>query len=358
MISGSWPPQACGVGDYTEVLSRELEKHGVSVARFVSGGFSNLYSSEIVNEIERTDCDVVHIQYPTAGYRRSLTPSALARSIRSKPVVVTLHEYSVFRWYRRAWFSPFARHCAARVFTTDDERELFERRFPARNGLDLTIEIASNIPVSPSVERQPGRVCYFGLIAPRKGIEEFLALCADAGSVASELKFELIGAIPERYRVYAGEILKHAAACGVQISLHLPDDAVAERLAGATFAYLPFPDGASAKRGTLAAAIVNGLIVVTRHSGITPEWMRSTTLDAKSPRDALGAIVLMQSDSRLRSEIRNRIAHAANRFRWDAIAQRHVELYRQLLNIEADKGRDVAAAPSVAATPYESRLAS
>ena len=40
---------------------------------------------------------------------------------------------------RRAWFSPFARHCAARIFTTGEERALFEQRFPRRRGVDTTI---------------------------------------------------------------------------------------------------------------------------------------------------------------------------------------------------------------------------
>ena len=338
MVSGSWPPQACGVGDYTEMLCRELERQAISVVRFVSGKLTRLWSLETIDRINRLECDLVHIQYPTAGYGRSITPSALARSIHNKPVLVTLHEYSVFRWYRRAWFSPFAQHCAARVFTTDAERELFQRRFPARRGMDLTIEIGSNIPASTDGARQPDRVCYFGLIAPNKGIEEFLDLCAIAAASASGLTFELIGAVPERHGRYADEIAKRALAYGVHMSFGLPDDAVAGRLARSTFAYLPFPDGATAKRGTLAAAIVNGAIVVTRHSDITPGWIRSITLDAKTPLDALGIIARLQNDGERLSSMAERNASAARRFRWDAIARRHAELYRQLLHPSIRRG--------------------
>ena len=149
LVSGSWPPQPCGVGDYTERLARELERHGIGVIRFGNDGFARPFSPAIVSEIGRAPCDIVHIQYPTAGYRRSFTPSALAFGLRGKPVVVTLHEYASFRWYRRAWFAPFAQRCAARIFTTGEERALFESRFPARKGLDLTVEIGSNIPAAP-----------------------------------------------------------------------------------------------------------------------------------------------------------------------------------------------------------------
>ena len=209
---------------------------------------------------------------------------------------------------------------AARIFTTDDERELFARRFPDRNGIDQTIDIASNIPAAAKAARRLGRVSYFGLIAPNKGIEAFLELCEGAHAAASKLSFELIGAIPEKHRRYAESILKRALPCNAHLLLDLPNEAAAERLATSTFAYLPFPDGASAKRGTLAAAIVNGLIIVTPHSRITPEWIRSATLDAKTPDQALRALAQLHDNGRQRADVAKRCALAAKRFRWDAIA--------------------------------------
>jgi glycosyltransferase involved in cell wall biosynthesis len=357
MVSGSWPPQVCGVGDYTERLCFELEQSGVGVVRFVDDGLSRLYSSKAVRRADEVDCDVVHIQYPTAGYGRSLTPGALPWRVRNKPVVVTLHEYSVFRWYRRAWFSPYARHCAARVFTTDEERSLFQRRFPSRGGADLTIEIASNIPAAANTARNQNRVSYFGLIAPNKGIEAFLELSESARASSDEFVFELIGAIPEQHRRYAAAIMQRASASKVEIAIDLPNDAVAERLAASAFAYLPFPDGASAKRGTLAAAIVNRLIVITRHSDITPGWIRSATLDARRPEDALKLLLLLRTDNRKREAAAKQGALAVPRFRWDTIARRHAELYRSLLNSAANGASDAPVWPS-AATSSESRMAS
>jgi glycosyltransferase involved in cell wall biosynthesis len=351
MVSGSWPPQACGVGDYTERLCRELEENGISVVRFVDDRLSQLYSLGAVRRATEADCDVVHIQYPTAGYGRSFTPATLPATVRNKPVVVTLHEYSVFRWYRRSWFSPYARHCAARIFTIDEERRLFERRFPDRSGADHTIEIASNIPVAQDVLRSANRVSYFGLIAPDKGIEAFLELCELAKAARSGLTFDMIGAVPERHRHYADEILRRAAACNVDLAINLPDLAVAQRMAAATYAYLPFPDGASAKRGTLAAAIVNKLIVITRHSDITPPWVRSATLDAKRPEEAFKLLAQLQADAAFREAIAKRSSEAGARFRWDAIALRHAHLYESLLS---EKIRSESGAP----VPYESRMAS
>lgn len=331
LVSGSWPPQVCGVGDYTQVLSQQLTKAGIAVRRFGSDRFSQLYAPSILEEIERTDCDLVHIQYPTAGYGRSLTPSAIARRIRSRPIVVTLHEYSVFKPYRRAWFSSFAGHCAARIFTTGEERALFEQRFPRRRGVDATIEIGSNVPAAAGRQRQPNLVCYFGLIAPNKGLEAFLDLARLARLSSSSLRFELIGAVPDRYRRYADDIIAQATATGITVSPQLPDHEVAAHLAEATFAYLPFPDGASAKRGTLAAAFVNGLMVATQHSVITPDWIRGATLDTASPQDALNALARLQANPTARADLSRRVETAARHFRWDAIADQHVALYQTLL---------------------------
>lgn len=115
MVSGSWPPEACGVGDYTERLCRALEESGISVNRFHDPRLSQLYARGTIDRVANVACDLVHIQYPTAGYGRSCIPAALPSAVRDKPVIVTLHEYSIFRWYRRPWFSPYARRGAARI---------------------------------------------------------------------------------------------------------------------------------------------------------------------------------------------------------------------------------------------------
>src|SRR5688572_12850853 len=39
MVSGSWPPDTCGVGDYTEVLCRHLGAAGLKVTRYGHPGF-------------------------------------------------------------------------------------------------------------------------------------------------------------------------------------------------------------------------------------------------------------------------------------------------------------------------------
>ena len=345
MVSGSWPPDACGVGDYTERLCGALEADGIDVVRFADPRLSRLYSRDVIRRAAATACDLVHIQYPTVGYGRSYTPAALPGAVRGKPVVVTLHEYSVFRWYRRNWFAPYAHGCAARIFTTDDERRLFAQRFPRRAGVDETIEIASNIPASPpGGARERNKVVYFGLIAPNKGIEDALTLAELARAAESPLVFELIGAVQAQHRAYAEAVRRRATAAGVALAFDIPADAVARRLAGAGFAYLPFPDGASAKRGTLAAALVNRLIVVTRHSAITPPWIAAATFDALEPAQALARLNGLLTDGAAWDAATRKSRAADARYRWDSIARRHADLYRLLLSGRRSPVRERAGA--------------
>ncbi len=68
IITGSYPPDVCGVGDYTFCLARELEKQGEKMAvlkpnvnsfiRILRSGISSLFNLKIKNKLL--------IQYPTA----------------------------------------------------------------------------------------------------------------------------------------------------------------------------------------------------------------------------------------------------------------------------------------------------
>src|ERR1700740_288423 len=108
MVSGSWPPEPCGVGHYASRLSEALAEAGVDLVRF--GGrqalsMRNLH--QVLGQVRNVEADIVHLQYPTMAYGRSFAPplfTVLART----PVVVTLHEFDSFRFYRLPWFLPYA----------------------------------------------------------------------------------------------------------------------------------------------------------------------------------------------------------------------------------------------------------
>ena len=77
VIAGSLPPEVCGVGDFTAALIEALRSSGIEIVvkhrkpwrlRDIPGLLRALWS-------ERPD--VVHLQYPTHGFRRSIVPHLL-----------------------------------------------------------------------------------------------------------------------------------------------------------------------------------------------------------------------------------------------------------------------------------------
>ena len=119
LISGSYPPDACGVGDYTMRLARALAKQpdwevAVLTGPAASGGAPGGVTDElpaptvihcpgawafsalprIVTAVRQWAPDVVHFQYPTQGFFGWRLPALLPALLRCLgfPSVQTWHE--------------------------------------------------------------------------------------------------------------------------------------------------------------------------------------------------------------------------------------------------------------------------
>ena len=96
MVTGSFPDDPCGVGDYTARLSQELARqgmhvcilttdlpeiksldhHSITVCKVVKSW--RLYNTfRFVRSLKAMKPDLIHIQYPTRGYRWFLLPNLL-----------------------------------------------------------------------------------------------------------------------------------------------------------------------------------------------------------------------------------------------------------------------------------------
>lgn len=114
LITGSYPPLACGVGDYSYNLSKALVRNtGTTVSVLTSVGgegwndeavgvnvhpvirdWSLSELKNVVKIIWLSSPDIVHIQYPTQGYNDKLLPYLLpiVAFLMRKKVVQTWHE--------------------------------------------------------------------------------------------------------------------------------------------------------------------------------------------------------------------------------------------------------------------------
>ncbi len=230
MIVPRYPPDRCGVGDYTYLLAWHLARRGVSVDILTSRGLSDAVTlpptdgdvivaggavvgaagvrvrvlpliddwgwrslARIYAVVRTGRYDVVHIQYQNEMYGRSASIAVLPLVLRAVrpdlPTVVTVHDYGT-PWprhtrvrllagpYGKAWFAAMLLN-ARRVILTNEQDEfrfLHQRlRYPIPASRYATIPVGSNLPIpAPTMVRATAEA---SLLAPQG------SLLASAGTM-------------------------------------------------------------------------------------------------------------------------------------------------------------------------------
>lgn len=318
MVTGSYPPDVCGVGDYCQQLVTYLARYHhchCEVARPSCQLFLHWWRAWPSRR------RVAIFQYPTAAYGASLLPHLfvmLARLLGWR-VLVVLHEYSSLGYKARLAAGMFGLFAHRLVFTTEHESACYA----AFRSKHAVIPIGSNIPQAvPSVVKRHYDCVYFGIIAPGKGIESFLAVAAGL----SRQRFVLLGALSPLFADYGRAIVSEAQAIGCSVQLGLPPEAVATVLSASKVALLPFPDGISPRRGSALAAMLNGALVLSFPPAAHYAEMSSVCvcLDPETPLVPQVSGVLDRLFSY--QDTVERAAVFAARASWQEVCQRFVEL--------------------------------
>jgi glycosyltransferase involved in cell wall biosynthesis len=343
MVTGTVPPQPCGVGDYSFELATWLRRLGLDVDIYTSrvdkietasnadgilpivARWTPDKSPKLSRSFRTRQTDVVHVQYPTLSYGAGLLPQALV--FRRRSVVVTLHEASFSHILRRISLFPFLLWANAIVATTDFEAEYLATMYPPVRKRLCVIPIGSSIPKGASDTRRELTVVYFGLVAEKKGLEQFVELATMCARANLPWKFSVIGKVPDCEGNYC-RILQSREPT-VEWRLGLTPVEVSAQLAVAAVAYLPFPDGASERRSSLIAVLSNGVPTITTLGTATPAALREsrTVLFADSVDEAYTQMEKLLSDETLRVGLSRDALEFAERFSWPEIAVRHAKLY-------------------------------
>jgi glycosyltransferase involved in cell wall biosynthesis len=290
---------------------------------------ADVVSSTDFGLLTREHFDVVHIQYPTVGFGRTLIPQKLALLYKC---VVTLHEASRAHILRKLSLPFFALRSRRLIFTTEIERRYATSRVPWISKFSCVIPLASNIPAFEGASRRNlNEIVYFGLIMPKKGLESVISL---AGLIAAkELPFivRIVGSSSSRYQEYLAQLKAVTSDLPVIWDFDLSEREVAHRLSSSAIAYLPYPDGASERRTTLKAAFLNGVAVITTRGPHTPASIKSLVRVCQSPEEALTAICSLREEQALREELADKGRRYGSQFTWERIALAHRLLYDSLL---------------------------
>jgi len=328
LVTGSYPPDLCGVGDYVAKLARALRKEGADTTVFhprqwdVGSAFAHARALSCERNL------VVHYQYPTVGYGYNLGPQLLAMLKRG---VVTIHEFSMAHLLRKASLLPFCMASKHVILSSEFERNKIAAAFPGIRSRTEVIPIGSNISPSSS-PRAPrtNAILYFGMIMPKKGIEEFLLLAKIAQSSLYSARWLIAGGIPEGKQEYYANLRAISSELPVEWYINRSAEEISELLGSAAACYLPFPEGASERRGSLKACLASGTPTISKIGRHTTSELSNTIIHAARPHDAFAVLVrIMESEAEWKSWSEKSLVYAKT-FDWEVIAKRHLELYREL----------------------------
>ncbi|MDP2804659.1 MAG: glycosyltransferase family 4 protein [Gallionellaceae bacterium] len=352
LISGSYPPDKCGVGDYTAQLAEALASRGninvgvltgigadlpikttqVNVFRSVSK-WRNSSLAKIRRIVLEFQPDVVHIQYPTQAYQ-GRPPRFLPLLLRlmGLPVVQTWHEY--YHESGVSWHNLLA--CDALVYVRPDFKQKIPRWVSKClfNTPVVYVPNVSSIPVvSLSAEQaraikldlSNGKpvVCFFGFAHINKGLEHIFSI-ADPAKHHLVLICDLSDQDPYQANILnlanQTEWIGRVTVTGFQTSQR-----VGEILAVADSVVFPFPNGAGEWNTSLKASEASGAftLATTQDETLLGYHENTNTYFA-----GCGQITDMRNALNKYLGRRNK-ANTENA--WEKSAMEHVQIYEQLI---------------------------
>jgi glycosyltransferase involved in cell wall biosynthesis len=322
----------CGVKDGAYILAKTLREAGfhVDVLAPESWGLTSVW--KFLRQLRKSRYDILHVEYPSIGYRSSLFPHALGLMGGARATVATLHEFSASPALQQLSTHVFRWSTGTLLFASEYEQSRFNRHLGLLGACQKVFPVVSQVPSVPSSRGRDATVLYFGQIRPKKGLEAYLDLARHSIQAGRQYKFHIMGSISSAHKAYAGS-LQAQAPPQVRWSFDLPFEAVGKILGQSFAAYLPFPDGASERRGSLAAAWLNGLPVLSRIGEATTPAILPMLVPVNNVEEALSALDELSGEPNKYERISAASREFALNRTWEGVAMIHAGVYRTLINI-------------------------
>jgi len=381
MISGSFPPMPCGVGDSAHELACALAAAGVQVEILTDigahaadqdtcpiavhpeiGSWGLGRIKKLVRSVESLSPDILHIHYPTKAYGRGLAIPFLPMLIRARRrrfrIVTTLHEFRLSHPFRKLATFLLIDPSDAIVMPCPLELAALKRRHVS---VEEKIHAAIPVgPVGPSPDgfdearraelrnriRQGWRVgddqvvlLHYGIPTPSKGIEVIFKALRLLGLEGETPILMIVGDFSPKANDFHRLLYGQPGGLGVRDQVRWLGRCLSEELPGIFLAsdigVFPFLDGFSLRRSSLVGVLNWGLpIVTTEPDGDLPEVEGQQKVrfvarnDAKALATALLPLVANPRSLEVAKSADNRLMDL---FRWDRIAGQYVDIYRQVM---------------------------
>jgi glycosyltransferase involved in cell wall biosynthesis len=280
VITGSYPPDVCGIGDYVHCLMNTVEASGWKL--FYKKKWSIYMLIPYIVELLSLKPNKIFLQYPAQGYGWSIVPHLLClffSCFTNISFIPVLHEYSELRPKSKFVLNIVIFSTKKMVVTNIFEKNAILLKNIRLNNCITVIKIFSNIESSKNRRTFLSRyydIIYFGQIRPNKGLEMFISEIIKYKAINSPARVAIIGAYPQNYQYYLDNIIKIAGQNNIKMIINHPSAEIAELLNNSKILFLPFPDGCSERRGSYLSGLKNGCVVVTTKGKYTTNEMLKT----------------------------------------------------------------------------------
>jgi len=342
----------------------------------------------LVRKILQTPSDILHIQHAAGSYRFErpvfLLPLLLWLAGDRRPLVTTAHEYGWWEWepnwfpaswlewlkqwgQQRVWWDRedgFLLTGSDAIITTNENiTRIMADRLPTLRHRMHTIPIAANLTVAP-VDRATARqqlrrdcgwpeeaqiVTFFGFLHPIKGIDPLVQGFREVSDRHPQARLLLMGGVEtlalrgQEAEHYWQQVQGQIRELGLGDRVHCTgyiDAAKASRyLSGSDVGVLPFNPGISLKSGSLLAMFAHQLPTIATCTSETDRVLTDKAVVAPAmPRSAHAlatAINTLLDDPAEQRRLANSGHAFVQPFTWDAISDRHCEIYQSLLSPKA-----------------------
>ncbi len=367
ILSPSFPPNRapCGVGDFTKKLVPELVRCGVELVVLTSLDYTGPDEADgasvigisrswgpgallkIARAVRERELDALLIQYAPDLYPPSprwihALPVAMKLLVPGVPAVFSMHTVGVSTTASKAGAALMIRAAAAILSTNEEVTRLIGRYLPSMLRKTYEIPIGANIEPPPGGREEVRRevreetglgpdgmvLAHFGFYYPGKGVEQILEAAGKWKTQGRAFRLFMIGGRRENDEGFYSALQERAASLGLSGEVIWTGDVASERVTEILLAsdlfLAPYEGGVSSRRGSLMAALVHGLPVVSTPAKLRTRHFRDEENFAAVPfgdTEALAAEgAALMDDPERRARLRAGAEALAKVFSWPLIA--------------------------------------